>query len=207
MVFHRSAPIRPIRPMPLQQSGMKCSLSAWPRIDFTRQNRAHGVLYMRASRRGRTITTISVVVEQSWFSLAVGSHPLHPPSVRLHWIKRLEDRWIGPSHPSTHEWCGNTTARMHARAACQRSPARGLDQTLHNSDRPWTHVNNVPRHDARAASPRELGSSSRRCWTTAACWPSATPESRWVIMPPSARFVMCHFPEGLSDGRPLFFSL
>lgn len=105
-------------------------------------------------------------------------HPLHPPSVRLHWMKRLEDRWIGPSHPSTHEWCGNTTARMHARAACQRSPARALDQTLHNSDRPWTHVNNVPRHDARAASPREPGSSSRRCWTTAACGPAATPESR-----------------------------
>jgi hypothetical protein len=131
-------------------------------------------------------------------------HPLHPPSVRLHWIKRLEDRWIGPSHPSIHEWCGNTTARMHARAACQRSPARALDQMLHNSDRPWTHVNNVPRHDARAGSPSEPGSSSRRCWTTAACGPSATPESRLVIMPPSARFVMCHFPEGLSDGRPLF---
>lgn len=143
--------------------------AAWPRIDCLCQNRGHGLLYMRASRRGRTITTISVVVEQSWFSLAVGSIPCIPPIVRLHWTERPEDRWIGPSHPSIHEWCGNTTARMHARAACQRSPARALDQMLHNSDRPWTHVNNVPRHDARAASPRLPGSSSRRCWTTAAC--------------------------------------
>jgi hypothetical protein len=129
-------------------------------------------------------------------------HPLHPPSVGLHWIRRLEDRWIGPSHPSTHEWCGNTTARMHARAACQRSPARALDQMLHNSDRPLTHVNNVTRHDARAASPSLGGVGPQQHADHL-----LTPESRSVIMPPSARFVMCHFPEGLSDGRPLLFSL
>ena len=158
MVFHRSAPIRPIRPMPLQPSGMKPPGQGSTIIV---KNRAHGLIYMRASRKGRMITTSPVVVEQSWFSWLSGpslAFPKRSPPLD----RSREDCWIGPSHPSIHEWCGNTTARMHARAACQQSPARALDQRLHNSDRPWTHVNNVPRHEARAGSPREPGSSSRR---------------------------------------------
>jgi hypothetical protein len=42
--------------------------AAWPMIDYFCQERAHALICMRASRRGRMITTISVVAEQSWFS-------------------------------------------------------------------------------------------------------------------------------------------
>ena len=95
--------------------------AAWPRIDCHCQNRAHGLLYMRASRRGRTITTISLVAEQSWFSLAVGSIPCIPQAFAS--IGPKGQKIAGSGHPTRQSMnCVGTRPLV----CTQELPASGL---------------------------------------------------------------------------------
>lgn len=95
--------------------------AAWPRINCICQNRAYGLLYMRDSRSGRTIMTFSVVVGQSWFSLAVKSIPCIPQSFAF--IGSKYSKIAGLGHPTRQFVNGVGTRPL---VCTQELPASGL---------------------------------------------------------------------------------
>jgi len=50
-------------------------------------------------------------------SAAAYDHPLHTQLPTSIGSNEDVNPWLGPSHALVHEWCGDTTARMHATAA------------------------------------------------------------------------------------------
>jgi hypothetical protein len=72
---------------------------------------------MRASGKSSLYTLRSADDADDLGSAAPYDHPLHTQLSTSIGSNNTVNPWLGPSHALVHEWCGDTTARMHARAA------------------------------------------------------------------------------------------